>query len=84
MVTRKSDRPLEVVTLRLYEGDRERMRDLYPSLGYNRAIREIIHKHLRQAESTITERAGEIAPELGSDLDAELAAMKAQQEFSDD
>lgn len=42
-----------IVTIRIYDGDRERLERFYPTLKYNRAIREIIKKHLDGLEETL-------------------------------
>lgn len=44
---KKSLIPLEMVSIRLYEGDRDTLASFYPSVGHNAAIREIVHRHAR-------------------------------------
>lgn len=56
---RKSPIPLEVVTVKLFEGDRERLKELYPKVGYNRAIRQLIRKHLDELEAEMDQRPQE-------------------------
>ena len=52
---KKMDKPLEVVTIKLFLGDKETLGKFYPApLGYNAAIRQIVNHHcnkLREAES---------------------------------
>lgn len=40
----------EKVTIRLYKGDADRLATYFPQLGYNRAIRDYIHKLLRSLD----------------------------------
>lgn len=44
---KKSLQPLEMASIRLYEGDRDTLASFYPSIGYNAAVREIVHRHCR-------------------------------------
>lgn len=40
------DKPLEMVTVKLFEGDKETLKSFYPlPLGYNAAVRQIVHHH---------------------------------------
>lgn len=55
---RKSDHPLQKVTLNLYAGDFERICELYPRLGGSAAIREIVRNKIIEIES----KAENIAP----------------------
>lgn len=46
---KKSSLPLEMVSIRLYRGDRAVLQDFYAAdIGYNIAIREIVHRHCRK------------------------------------
>ena len=48
---RRKALPLEKQTIRFYEGDIQTIADHYPQLGYNLAIRELVHnlaKRLRE------------------------------------
>lgn len=43
---KKLDKPVEMVSLKLFEGDRDTLKQFYPMpLGYNAAARQIIHHH---------------------------------------
>lgn len=44
---------LEKVTIRLNSGDFQRLRDLYPSIKANEAIRRLVRHHIRQVESAL-------------------------------
>lgn len=44
---KKSAIPLEIVTSRLYAGDKTTLQSFYPDIGYNTAIRELVHRHCR-------------------------------------
>jgi hypothetical protein len=43
---RKSEVPLQKVTLNLFEGDFSRLQDLHPDLGAGAVIRLIVRRHL--------------------------------------
>ena len=43
----RTNEKLEKVTIRLNAGDTRRLMDYYPNVGYNVAIRKIVHNHLR-------------------------------------
>jgi hypothetical protein len=47
---------LEVVTLRLYQGDKDRLDEYYPQLGYNKIVRLIVRNHLQRLDKKV-ERA---------------------------
>ena len=55
-MSRHKDESLEKVTLRLFTGDIARIKEYYPNLGHNRAIREIISKHLRSLDEKTSQR----------------------------
>ena len=66
----RAGKPLQMVSIRIYAGDIERLRKLYPSVPHNRAIREIIHKHLNRVEALYREQIGqetEITVQLDED-----------------
>ena len=46
-----STKPLRKVTVRLYEGDIERINALYPDMGHNKFVRELVHAKLRVEEN---------------------------------
>lgn len=47
---RKSNQPLQRVTLNLFDGDYLAMTDLYPDLTAGVAIRVLIHKHIKEVQ----------------------------------
>lgn len=51
MATRKSVTRITKHTLNLFEGDYQRLQELYPKLGAGRAIREVVRSYLRRLES---------------------------------
>ena len=57
----------EKVTIRLYIGDKERLRRFFPTLDYNRAIREIIKHALDRAEEKFNQQVvtKHPAPKIG-------------------
>lgn len=50
-------RPTEKITIRLFEGDRERLTKLYPENGYNQVIRSLVHQHCRVKEEELQRAA---------------------------
>lgn len=51
---KKSTIPLEPVALRLYSGDKDVLKEFYPELGYNSAVREIVHRHVKALRERAT------------------------------
>ena len=63
-MAQKDDKELVRVNLRLYKSDLEAIRRLYPNVGYNMAVRRIVHKRIRfleerDARRTTSGSAGE-------------------------
>ena len=55
-------------TIRLIEGDTEKMNLFYPEAGYNRAIRALVHQHIRALEEKLSRRiSSEALSEVGED-----------------
>jgi hypothetical protein len=50
---------LEKVTIRLRRGDSDKLKQFYPSLGYNEAIRRIVGHHVKQLEEQVSRRLSE-------------------------
>lgn len=48
MSRNKSD--LEVITIRLSGGARDKLQRYYPTAGYNKAIRELVDRHLAKLD----------------------------------
>ena len=44
------------VSLRLFTGDREKLLEFYPNLGYNAAIRQLVRRHIRALEARMAEK----------------------------
>ena len=59
---------LEMVTVRLHAGDRAFLQQHYPVIGYNKAIRTLVRKHIRQLQEM------ESRNELTEDFTADIAA----------
>jgi len=47
----------EKLSIRLYEGDKERLAAYYPELGYTKAIRELVHRTLRRMDERLNQEA---------------------------
>lgn len=45
-MARSEKEPMQKHTLNLYEGDFERLQELYPEIGASMVIRKIIRKHI--------------------------------------
>lgn len=59
--------PLEKHTLRLREGDVDRLRDLYPDVPANKIIRRIVSNHVDKIEPKLSERELDNLMEEGGD-----------------
>lgn len=44
---KKASTDLEKVTVRLHAGDKDALTKYYPMAGYNKAIRALIHQHVK-------------------------------------
>lgn len=55
MAKRKSDYPMQKVTLNLYEGDMDRLMTLYPKFGAGRIIRELVRAHLNKIDAQLNQ-----------------------------
>lgn len=45
---KKLDRPLEIITIKLFDGDRAALQNFYPGVGYNAVIRKLVDNHVRK------------------------------------
>lgn len=45
----------KIPAVRLYKGDKEKLTLMYPKIGYNKAIREIVRKHIKSIEQLAQE-----------------------------
>lgn len=53
MARRKSDLPLQKVTLNLVTGDYAKMQSLFPSLGGGAAIRTLVNNYIKSIRSAL-------------------------------
>ena len=60
----RQNKDLEKVTVRIHRGDREILKQFYPSMGYNEAMRILIHNHCK----ALQERANLAEDEATTDL----------------
>lgn len=65
----KEDEPLAKVTIALYAEDIDRLRTMYPKIGYSRAIRLLVRRHIRTTDERINQKIGDI-PDVSIDPDA--------------
>lgn len=56
---RPSERPMRKATIRLFEDQIERLRMLYPSIGYNVIIRALIEEHFNKLDRKLSKRLTE-------------------------
>jgi len=54
---------LEKVTLRLFAGDKERIDELFPTMGHNKAIRLIVRKFIKEQQEARNKAAGKVEVE---------------------
>jgi len=46
--------PVHKHTVNLYEGDFQRLQDLYPDLGAGIVVRKLVRKHIKSVEKNVT------------------------------
>jgi len=49
---------LIAIKLRIFEGDKERLAAYYPSCGYQKAIRLLVHAHLKKLDERFAQAGG--------------------------
>jgi hypothetical protein len=57
---RKSDRPLRKHTLNLFDGEFDRLQEIYGLTGASAVIRTLIHNHLKRCEEKIARKMEEL------------------------
>lgn len=55
----EEEEELEKVTIRLFNGDKDDIMAFYPKLGYNKAIRILVRKHVRALKELESQRSPE-------------------------
>lgn len=50
---------LEKVTIRLHAGDKDKLNDYYPHVGYNVVIRELVRNFIRKIEEKTSRQSEE-------------------------
>lgn len=61
---------LQKVTIRLNSGDRDRLHQYYPRLGYNAAIRKLVSAHLRKCDEKFSRTPQSVVEDM-SDMQPE-------------
>ena len=56
------------ISLRLFDGDLERLRRFYPANGYNEVIRALVHAHLNRLETRANSLLSSALPEADADV----------------
>jgi hypothetical protein len=80
-VKRRSDIPLQKVTLNLFDGDMSVLQEHYPRIGGSIAVRALVRKHVNELLSAAAERRGVTIRQLDLpvDLVSENLAAKIEQ-----
>lgn len=70
------------ISLRLFDGDLERLRLYYPSHPYNAVIRQLVHNHLNRLDRARSARPASSAhlPEPTLELEAEPSSSPTTKE----
>lgn len=63
----------EKVTLRLFRGDKDKISQMFPEIGYNKAIRHIVHNFIRGIEERVNKTAAPSVKDV-SDIDINKGA----------
>ena len=53
---RREEIPMQKVTLSLYRGDFDRLRDYFPKLGASKVVRLLVRKYIGEVEKRIEQR----------------------------
>ena len=64
----RAEQELKKITLNIYAGDIENIRNLYPRLHYSVVIREIIRTHIRQTEAMAEAKTEKLDLQIEMDL----------------
>lgn len=59
----------EKVTIRLYTGDKDWLSAMFPNIGYNKVIRELVHKFRRGVEEKSNHQQTANIPEGNVEID---------------
>ncbi len=62
---RKEDREISKITLHLFEGDAEQIREWYPRLGASKVIREWVHANIAKERALREVEAENLLKEVG-------------------
>ena len=62
---KSSDRPLKLVTVRIFEDDHEYLKLAYAAAGYNKVLRALAARHVRRLKTKTVENleTDELTPE---------------------
>lgn len=61
----------EKVTIRLFRGDKDRLAELFPTIGYNGVIRQLVRNFIKGVEEKAQRQAGNTPREIPT-IDEEL------------
>lgn len=57
----------EKISIRLFRGDKEKIAQLYPHIGYNKAIRNIVRNFIKNVEASANEKLARIKEKENKD-----------------
>ena len=52
----KVNEKLEIVTMRLFEGDKKKLDEFYPDVGYNQIVRTLVRRHIKRLEEKLSHK----------------------------
>lgn len=55
---KRSDIPLEKVTMNFFKGDSEKLQDLFPRQGASFMVRNLVRAYIRKVEEDAAQKAG--------------------------
>lgn len=75
---RRSDIPLQKVTLNLFEGDMSVLQEHYPRIGGSIAVRALVRKHVNELLASAAERRGVTIRQLDLPVDLVEESLSAR------
>lgn len=78
------DKGLDKVTIRIFEGDKEKLMALFPGIGYNRPLRLLIRNFIKGVEEKAQRKLQRRVDGPSITIDVEQVMMDAKEDESDD
>lgn len=60
----RAKQDLEKVTIRLKTGHAQELNEFYPSMGYNRVIRDIVENHLKKLRERLNQKRSQLHDDI--------------------